>query len=78
MFSPADDVYYIARYEEPMRDKNETVIFIGDCVKYMETQYSVSAITYSKNGRPSRISITDTDGNITEGVNKCDIEKIAQ
>ena len=60
-----------------MRDKNETVIFIGDSVKYIQNLYSVSEITYSKNGRPSRISIRDNDGNITREVNKCDIEKIA-
>ena len=62
--SMPNDVEYIARYEEPMRDSNGKVLFTGNKIKYKENEYLINTIDYSKDGIPSRISIKNNNGEV--------------
>jgi hypothetical protein len=74
------DVWWCARYENPMRDKNKKVIFVGDNIIYNDNNLNykgiVSEIIYSKNGVPSRVTLTLNDSNILTNINSQQIEKI--
>jgi hypothetical protein len=61
--SPACDIQFWARYEEPMRDMRGSIIFQGDTVMYKGEPYKIHTITYSKDGVPSRATL-EKDGDI--------------
>ena len=61
--SPACDIQFWARYEEPMRDMRGSIIFQGDTILYKGEPYKIHTITYSKDGVPSRATL-EKDGDI--------------
>jgi hypothetical protein len=52
-----DQVKFSARYEMPMIDINNVVLFNGDIVMYDNIEYTIHTITYSKDGVPTRATL---------------------
>jgi hypothetical protein len=50
-------VKFSARYEIPMMDINNKILFNGDTVMYNGIEYTIHTITYSKDGVPTRATL---------------------
>jgi hypothetical protein len=57
--SPKDDVRYIARYEEPLRDQKGRVLLKHDRVTYAGNVYKIHEVDYSEYGEPSKAVLGD-------------------
>lgn len=75
--SVAEDVKWIGRYEEPMRDKKGVVLVVGDNVLYEGMQYTISEIHLSDDGEPSKAVLKNSSGEeLKMGEEKLYLQKV--